>query len=245
MDANGRECVSCGLRKPWSDFNRNARSSTGYDNRCRACMKLYRQTPAYKKAHRAKARLSYSDPVKRAAQLQRMRAYRQLPSVQARMRSPDYLHERAAYSRAYVSDPANAPRCRKLALRRMKRYLSNPTVRLSLRFGEALRLSLHGRTLRRNWFSLVGYSLSDLKAHLEALFLPGMSWDNLSKTGWRIAHLNPVSSYTFQSYSDPAFRECWALSNLIPRWIRPPQLPCHLSKKEGFSIPPPPASPTA
>jgi hypothetical protein len=68
------------------------------------------------------------------------------------------------------------------------------------------------------WSKLVGYSLVDLVAHLEARFAPGMTWDNYGLRGWHIGHRKPVSSFTFTTPTDAEFRACWALSNLFPQW---------------------------
>lgn len=67
-------------------------------------------------------------------------------------------------------------------------------------------------------FESVGYSLNDLKAHLETLFLDGMSWENYGD--WHIDHIIPISKFNFDSVDCPEFKECWALSNLQPLWAK-------------------------
>jgi predicted nucleic acid-binding Zn ribbon protein len=64
---------------------------------------------------------------------------------------------------------------------------------------------------------LVGYSVEDLKRHLEKKFKKGMSWDNYG-TVWEIDHILPISAFIIKSAHDVAFRECWALKNLQPLW---------------------------
>lgn len=73
-----------------------------------------------------------------------------------------------------------------------------------------------GGKKRRGWESLVGYTLEDLRCHLERLFLPGMTWQNMGH--WHIDHVRPVSSFNITNCDDLAFRECWSLSNLQPLW---------------------------
>lgn len=67
-----------------------------------------------------------------------------------------------------------------------------------------------------SWSKLVGYTKKELKEHLESLFKLGMSWENRSE--WHIDHIIPQKLFNYTSYSDPKFRECWALSNLQPLW---------------------------
>lgn len=66
-----------------------------------------------------------------------------------------------------------------------------------------------------SWERIVGYSLRELVIHLELQFLRGMSWRNFGNE-WHIDHIRPVSSFTFQSFDDQDFRDCWALANLRP-----------------------------
>lgn len=63
-----------------------------------------------------------------------------------------------------------------------------------------------------------GYSIEDLKAHLEIQFTDGMNWDNYGE--WHVDHRRPASWFSFTSPSDLQFKECWSLNNLQPKWAR-------------------------
>jgi hypothetical protein len=65
---------------------------------------------------------------------------------------------------------------------------------------------------------LVGYSVSDLAAHIERQFTRGMSWKNMGR--WHIDHILPKSMFAYRSQEDPAFKACWTLTNLRPLWKR-------------------------
>lgn len=45
-----------------------------------------------------------------------------------------------------------------------------------------------------------------------------MTWENYGKNGWHIDHIIPKSFFKFDSQEHPAFKACWALSNLQPLW---------------------------
>ncbi len=65
---------------------------------------------------------------------------------------------------------------------------------------------------KRKTFEMLGYPSSELVAHIERQFLPGMSWAN--QGDWHIDHIVPVSSAT-------SLEEIIALnqlSNLRPLW---------------------------
>lgn len=65
---------------------------------------------------------------------------------------------------------------------------------------------------------VLGYSIEDLKKHLEAQFKPGMSWDNYGRGGWHIDHVKPDSWFNYSSIYDENFKKSWSLNNLQPLW---------------------------
>ncbi len=76
--------------------------------------------------------------------------------------------------------------------------------------------SLRKRKDGHRWEVLVGYTIEDLKKHLEGLFLEGMSWENIGK--WHIDHRVPLSRFHYEHPEEQEFRVCWSLSNLQPMW---------------------------
>jgi hypothetical protein len=77
--------------------------------------------------------------------------------------------------------------------------------------------------------SYFGYSIEDLKNHLESLFEPWMNWDNHGsyKRGewndndpstwkWQLDHIIPQADLPYESMEDENFKKCWCLNNLRP-----------------------------
>lgn len=63
---------------------------------------------------------------------------------------------------------------------------------------------------------ILGYSPQALVAHIEGLFVRGMSWANREK--WHIDHIRPLSSFDL---SDPEqLRAANSLNNLRPLWAK-------------------------
>lgn len=58
------------------------------------------------------------------------------------------------------------------------------------------------------------FTFHELKAHLEQLFEPWMSWENYGE--WHVDHVVAQSKFNYKSLADPEFKQCWALSNLRP-----------------------------
>jgi hypothetical protein len=77
----------------------------------------------------------------------------------------------------------------------------------------------------QSWKALVGFSLEELKTHIERQFLPGMSWENMEE--WHIDHILPLASFEFSETTGPGFKAAWALTNLRPLWAED-----NISKKD-------------
>lgn len=100
-----------------------------------------------------------------------------------------------------------------------KKMRATPEWLLDRAISESIR-----RTLKRGdrgapktgWRKELGYSFLDLKLHLEALFQPGMTWDNYGV--WHIDHIKPRVLCKYTTIYDPEFQECWGLHNLQPLW---------------------------
>jgi len=117
----------------------------------------------------------------------------------------------------YSTDPEyRARQTKKVTKRQAERYATDPSFRLRKAMSVAIRSSLRDEKAGRTWESLVGYTVDDLRAHLEGRFVAGMTWENYGE--WHIDHIIPQSAFSFSSPSDPQFAKCWALANLQPLW---------------------------
>lgn len=107
-----------------------------------------------------------------------------------------------------------------------KRSKSGPEKRLryyykhkiSMNMSRIIRRSLQGLKKGNHWEQLVGYSVEELKQHLEKLFKEGMNWENYGK--WHIDHVIPVSSFNIVSVNCEDFKKCWDIKNLQPLWAK-------------------------
>lgn len=95
---------------------------------------------------------------------------------------------------------------------------TNITIKLSNNIGTCLRRSLQGNKAGRKWESLVGYTVHDLKVHIENLFTDDMTWDDFLKGNIHIDHKIPIAVFRFTSAEDIEFKNAWSLKNLQPLW---------------------------
>lgn len=113
----------------------------------------------------------------------------------------------------------NNPKKVRASLRKSQaKRLADPKVRLSHNVSCCMGQSLHGNKNGCHWETLVGYTLDDLKKHLEKQFTAGMSWENYGE--WHLDHRTPVSAFNFADSSHEDFKRCWSLSNLQPLWAK-------------------------
>ena len=104
---------------------------------------------------------------------------------------------------------------------RGKELRKNPIYRINKNMSGGIGRSLKINKLsknRRHWEDIVGYTIQELKEHLEKLFKIGMSWNNYGQNGWHVDHIIPVSFFKFKSTDDVEFKMCWSLHNLQPLW---------------------------
>jgi len=104
-----------------------------------------------------------------------------------------------------------------------KRRMKNPKNRLNHNISSSISSSLKRNKNGYHWEDIVGYTINDLKNHLESLWEPWMNWDNYGNPNgdhtdcWHIDHVVPKSWFNYTSYEDEEFKLCWSLKNLQPK----------------------------
>jgi hypothetical protein len=64
---------------------------------------------------------------------------------------------------------------------------------------------------------MLGCTIDELKAHIESLFKPGMTWANWSFRGWHLDHIKPLE---FFDLTDPEqLEQACHFTNLQPLWM--------------------------
>lgn len=111
---------------------------------------------------------------------------------------------------------ANPEKAREEIRRANIKRQKNPKFKINDCVSRAICASLkQGAKARRHWEALVGYTIDQLRMHLEKKFTPEMNWQNYG-TYWHIDHKIPVVVHNFSRPEDLDFRLCWSLKNLQP-----------------------------
>lgn len=99
-----------------------------------------------------------------------------------------------------------------------RKYGTDVAFTLKMRTSALLRASLRGGLKSKKTVELLGYTVAELRDHLEARFTEGMTWERFMAGDIHIDHIRPVSSFSITSEDCADFRACWSLGNLQPLW---------------------------
>lgn len=96
-----------------------------------------------------------------------------------------------------------------------KRRRESPQFKLAERARVRMNQVLDGLKKAGHTEDLWGCSVAEFRAHIEAQFKPGMTWENHGPV-WHIDHIRPCASFDL---SDPAQQKaCEHFSNQRPLW---------------------------
>lgn len=195
----------CEAVKPLSEFYPKPTGRYGVASSCRLCQ-------------RAKATSWYRSNIERDKA--RCLAYREKNRETLRLYAVEWRKANPEKRRQIAKnwEKSNPDAVKAIAARKKEKLKSTLNGRLRISIGTTIRHAIRGKKKGRPTFEVLGYSVEDLKRHLESKFLPGMSWDNYGPRGWHIDHIVPLSAFNFECVDHIDFKRAWALSNLQPLW---------------------------
>lgn len=133
-----------------------------------------------------------------------------------RAKNPERTRELVAQHYDRTRDEKREIRASQRRASKRRRRENDPNYLINERIGDQMRALLKYCKRGASWQGKTGYSIAELRVHIERQFLPGMSWDN--RREWEIDHILPVSRFDIKEIGDAEFRAAWSLSNLRPIW---------------------------
>lgn len=103
---------------------------------------------------------------------------------------------------------------KKIAKQEREGLHANPQRKLAKNLRIRLNRAIKGGWKKGSAVELLGCSVEDAMMHIEALFEPGMSWDNWGE--WHIDHIRPLASFDLEKAAQLA--EACHYTNLRPLW---------------------------
>ena len=130
---------------------------------------------------------------------------------------PKFAEKTRAYHRNWKrQNPEKCRQSERCSEAKLYKTSRNFQLKKVLRNRVASALRAHQAGKGRHTESLIGCSVQQLAEHLEALFQPGMSWDDYGLYGWHIDHIRPCASFDLTDEAQQ--RECFHYTNLQPLW---------------------------
>lgn len=237
-------CTKCKMQKPLSDFHNCASKPGGKFSACKQCRNAYNKAKAEE--------IGYSVLYKRAlgkdpeAYKKRQADYYASNRELVKKRSREWnkinkdrkaLSGRAHYEKnkeSYIENAKawsakNKDKRLRVARAYASRFYSDPDNKPVLLSRKLLSrtLLLTGKRKKTKTESEIGYTVTQLKEHLEFHFQDGMSWENHG--AWHVDHIIPVTEMVALGVTCP--KKINALSNLRPVWASD-----NLSKNNRFDL---------
>ena len=138
--------------------------------------------------------------------------------IQVRQSKPEVIAARLASERARYAAQPEKFRAKNKAQYDLAREQRIAKGKLDSRIRARLNNYLRGGKGSRSWREKVGYSLDELKTHIERCFLSGMGWHNSHL--WHVEHIIPLSAFEYANVDEKNFKIAWALTNLRPMWAK-------------------------
>ena len=125
------------------------------------------------------------------------------------------LKEDPGYLTTYKHEYNKRPEVRaRRTTRERKRYKEDPVFCIKARLRSRLQAALKGTAKAASTKTLIGCTWPELKMHIEAQFLPDMTWENQGE--WEIDHKIPFAAFDL-TVEENQFVVMW-FPNLQPLW---------------------------
>lgn len=207
MKEDKKICNKCKLEKDINDFSKKYKTKNGiqkYQSICKECVSEYDKN---NKRNRNNYYKEYYDKNK-----EKILEYKKDYHINNR---EDILEKKRNYRKQedvilrnieYFKNNSNKIRIAQSVYRRKYPHIV-AWRRMLYRTLEYL-----GREKQNSTIEELGYSATELKEHIESLWVDGMSWKNYGE--WEIDHIKPLTKFDLESHPS----EVNALSNLQPLW---------------------------
>lgn len=199
-----KDCSCCKDILSLLSFREDNHLRTGYRSRCKKCEKDSNRAFYPKRYANNRDKIIAQSKDYRAKNKDKRCRYE-------KKYREDNVDKMKEYQREYRSENLD-----KINEYHRTRYNTNPQAKIRQRLASRIRQVVKNKSTRKSadTMTLTGTTLEKLIAHMESLFLPGMTWENHGK--WHIDHIKPCSSFDL---TDPEQqRACFNWSNLQPLW---------------------------
>ncbi len=217
MDIQTKICRKCKVEKSVECYNKHKNRKDGLQVYCKDCMiQIYKKwCQENLQKQRETFKRYYQKNLEKVRE--RHKRYYQKNLEKERERKKKYYQENLEYNKQYRQE--NKEKIREIQKKYYhKRRKTDPKFKLDDNISACIRTTLKSKGLSKKeigWQKAVGYTVEQLKEHLEKQFDDKMTWENQG-TYWHIDHIKPKSLFKYDSIDHPEFKKCWSLDNLQP-----------------------------
>lgn len=194
-------CNICKEEKPLTMFYKDKSRMDGLSYRCKNCSDLMSNDYKKRNPETIKSAISKWNKDHPHKNREAVKKYREKNIDIIKERKKKYRLEHPDKNRALT-----------------RRYRQTPKGKLRHSISNGILRTLPTNKNGKSCLTILGYSIEELKKHLEKQFKDGMTWKNYGK--WHIDHIIPISAFNYETPDDIDFKKCWSLSNLQPLWAR-------------------------
>ena len=230
---NAKCCTKCGLDKPSTEYYK--RSDGGVCGQCKQCIKdkqnAYYKSEDYRQwyGQSRDSRIARKEKYRREAgatprvEIARV-AEEKLQLVKAKAFASKNMKKHQAHVTQWKKNRSADHYRHKYQTNHefnLRERLRNQLKKSSKRWyglGDLMRSALNRSGGSGQVHQVLGYTIADLRRHLERQFTKGMTWDRFTSGDIHIDHITPKS--LFDLNNEQEIKACWCLSNLRPMWAK-------------------------
>ena len=199
-----KTCSKCKEVKTVAEYYKANKNKSGINSQCKACILLY--TRKYRLKNKEQTRETckkYKEKNRKKINARRMEYYY--------ANKEKVVEQKKKY---YNSNKKEV--IKRVCAYHKNKLKTNPTYKLIHNLRRRAHLAIKGNYKADTTKAMLGCTYEEARAHIEAQFTEGMSWDKMGRYGIHIDHIRPCASFDL---TDPEQqRECFHYTNLQPLW---------------------------
>lgn len=217
IEVKHKICTSCKQDLDISKYSLNSSNIDGHETRCKDCQRnnIVRINYYQKRKTEIKPKITHKVCTKCLQDLDIINFHKNINIKDGYNNWCRFCQQ--DYDKQYYIDTKDSRRDKRRENSKIqnKKIQDNPILKLNQNMSSNIYKALKGLKAERHWEDLVGYTLEELKEHIESQFTPEMNWNNQG-TYWEIDHIIPKNMFNYTTANDKDFKICWSLMNLRP-----------------------------
>jgi superfamily II DNA helicase RecQ len=227
------KCIKCEIEKEQTEDNFYYRKDTNkWKPVCKTCLSDKNKKIYANNSEDIKTRCNVYRDKNRKVINTKAKIYNSKPDVKLRNKTYRQDNKVALRKKEKAWRLKNPEKHKEIARKKSQKQNKKPMSKIKHHISWCVSKALikqNTSKANKSIINYLGYSIQELKEHLEKQFESWMTWDNYgvyklsswkdddkSTWTWQIDHVIPHSTFKYISMKDGEFKKCWALENLRP-----------------------------